>query len=190
MARRQGDPEAVTDNMRNKGKIWAGGIGLAAIIAMVFGVYQYEVKRQQQIDEARAQVEIGIMQFKQKDYQGALQTLRAIPEVGIQDWRIPYYRGVSLVQLNNYEEAVVALEEAWSLNQADEDIPFALAVAYFKLGNLSLAKSYFHAVTKLNPENADAKGLMDIMANLERIQPGETAADVTPPDESKEDTSQ
>ena len=163
---------------------------MAAIITIVFGLYQYEVKRQQQIDEARVQVEIGIMQFKQKDYQGALQTLRATPAVGMQDWRSPYYQGASLVQLKNYEEAVVALEEAWSLNQTDERIPFALAVAYFKLGNLSLAKGYFHAVLKLNPENADAKGLMDIMANLERNQPGETAADVTPPDESKEDTSQ
>ena len=92
--------------MRNKGKFWAAGIGLPAIIAIVFGVYQYEVKRQQQIDEARTQVEIGIMQFKQKDYEGALQTLRATPEVGIQDWRNPYYQGVSLVQLNNYETTV------------------------------------------------------------------------------------
>ena len=176
--------------MRNKGKFWAAGIGLPAIIAIVFGVYQYEVKRQQQIDEARTQVEIGIMLFKQKDYQGALDTLRATPDVGIQDWRNLYYQGASLVQLKNYEEAVVALEEAWSLNQAEEDIPFALAVAYFKLGNLALAKSYFHAVIKLNPENADAKGLMDIMANLERIQPGANAADETAPDERKEDTSQ
>jgi Flp pilus assembly protein TadD len=176
--------------MRNKGKIWAAGIGLAAIIAIVFGVYKYEVNRQQQIDEARTQVEIGILLFKQKDYQGALETLRATPTVGIPDWRNLYYQGASLVQLKKYEEAVVALEEAWSLNQADERIPFALAVAYFKLGNLALSKSYFHAVIKLNPENADAKGLMDIVANLERIQPGESAADVTPPDESNEGTSQ
>ena len=45
---------------------------------------------------------------------------------------------------------------------------FALGVAYFKLGNLALSKAYFAAVLQINPGNEEAKGLMDIMARLER----------------------
>jgi hypothetical protein len=41
-------------------------------------------------------------------------------------------------------------------------------VAYFKLGNLKLAKGYFASVLEINPNDEQAKGLMDIMAKLER----------------------
>ena len=166
--------------MSKTGKIWAVAIGLAVIISVVFGVYQYEEKRQQQVAEARNQIDTGIWYFNQKDYETALKTLRAIPQDIVQDWRNPYYQGAALIQLKNYDEAVVALEEAWRLNQAEEDIPFALAVAYFKLGNLQLSKGYFHAVLQINPEHADAKGLMDIVASIERMQPGATGSENSP----------
>jgi hypothetical protein len=42
---------------------------------------------------------------------------------------------------------------------------------YYKLGNLSLSKAYFASVLKIDPGHEEAKGLMDIMAGLERIQP-------------------
>lgn len=160
--------------MSKTGKIWAAGVVVVAIVSIGFAVYQSELKKQQRMVEARMQVDTAIWQFNNKDYEAALQTLRAIPEDIPEDWRALYYQGAALVQLQKYDEAVVVLEEAWRLNQTEEDIPFALAVAYFKLGNLQLAKGYFHAVLQLNPENADAKGLMDIMARLERMQPGAT----------------
>jgi len=165
-------------------------IGIALIAAVVTGGYQYRVEQQRQGEEALALFETGVAQFNQKQYEAAAKTLRSIPEGTIQDWRPHYYLGATLVQLKDYTAAVVSLEEAFSLNEEEESIAFALGVAYFKMGNLGLSKSYFHATLQINPDNADAKGLMDIMANLERNQPGETAADVTPPDESKEDTSQ
>jgi Flp pilus assembly protein TadD len=172
--------------MSRAGKIGLAGIGLLVIVSVVFGVYRYELTRQEQVAEARVQLETGIWQFNNKDYEAALQTLRAIPKGTVEDWRKLYYEGAALVQLRNYEEATAVLEEAWSLNQTEEDIPFALAVAYFKQGNLQLAKGYFHAVIQINPQNADAKGLMDIMASLERMQPG--AAETETPAESAEET--
>ncbi len=165
-------------------------LGVVLVAVVVVGGYQYRVEQQQQREEALVLIETGITQFKQQQFESAVEALRSIPEGVIEDWRLPYYQGASLVQLKDFEAAAVLLEEAWSLNNTEEGIPFALAITYFKLGNLGLSKSYFHSVLEINPDNADAKGLMDIMANLERNQPGETAADVPPPDESKEETSQ
>jgi hypothetical protein len=42
---------------------------------------------------------------------------------------------------------------------------------------LSLSKAYFASVLELDPGHEEAKGLMDIMASLERTQPGEAQED-------------
>ena len=60
------------------------------------------------------------------------------------------------------------------MNPGEADIPFALGVAYFKLGNLALAKGYFASVVEIDPGHEEARGLVDAMANLERMQPDKT----------------
>ena len=70
--------------------------------------------------------------------------------------------------LKNYPAAAPLLEEALALNPQETQILFELGVVYFKLGNLGLSKAYFEAVVEIDPTNEDARGLMDIMANLER----------------------
>lgn len=158
-------------------KLIFSAVGLALIAAVVAGVYQNRLERQRQGEEALALIETGIAQFRQNQYESAVETLRSIPEGTIRDWRPHYYLGAALVQLRDYEAAVVSLEEAFRLNEQEESIAFALGVANFKLGNLGLSKGYFHAALQINPENADAKGLMDIMANLERRQPAAATPD-------------
>lgn len=165
-------------------KLIFSAVALVFLAAVVVGFYRYQLERQRQGEEALALIEAGIAQFQQNQYESAVETFRSIPEGATKDWRPPYYVGAALIQLRDFEAAVVSLEEALSLNDEEERIPFALGVAYFKLGELSLSKGYFHAVLKINPNNADAKGLMDIMANLERNQPP-----AAPPDEDEEDTS-
>jgi Flp pilus assembly protein TadD len=164
-------------------KIFFSAVGLVLLAAAVAGTYQYRLEQQRQNEAALALIETGIAQFKQNQYASAVETLRSIPEGVIEDWRAPYYIGTALIQLRDFEGAVVSLEEALSLNDKEEGIPFALGVAYFKLGKLGLSKSYFHTVLEINPNNADAKGLMDIMANLERQQPAAPT-----PDENMENT--
>ena len=44
----------------------------------------------------------------------------------------------------------------------------ALGVAYFKLGNLKLSKGYYASILEIDPGDEEARGLMDIMAKLER----------------------
>jgi len=155
-------------------KLLVAGIGLVLIVAVVAGAYQYRIERQRLAVEAAVLLQEGIALFQQNQYEPALETLRSIPQGAIEDWRIPYYTGATLIRLKDYESAAASLEEALVLNSGEKDIPFALGVAYYKLGNLSLSKSYFHSVLEIDPSNEEAKGLMDIMSKLERQQPDST----------------
>jgi len=123
---------------------------------------------QEQSAAINEQIREGIAQFRAEQYEACVQTLGSIPEEQVDDWHIPYYLGSALVQLKDYENGAARLEEALALDPRNENILFALGVAYFKLGNLALSKAYFASVIEINPNHEEAKGLMDIMAQLER----------------------
>lgn len=121
-----------------------------------------------QLAETHAQINEGIAQFRAEQYELSVQTLGSIPEERVDDWHVPYYLGSALIQLKDYRNGAARLEEALVLNPRNENILFALGVAYFKLGNLGLSKAYFATVIEIDPNHEEAKGLMDIMATLER----------------------
>jgi tetratricopeptide (TPR) repeat protein len=85
-----------------------------------------------------------------------------------QEAKALYDQGAEYIQLKDFESAVEILEQAHVLNPEDAGTLYALGVAYYKLGNLKLAKAYFTSVLEINPNDEQAKGLMDIMARLER----------------------
>ena len=85
-----------------------------------------------------------------------------------QEARALYDQGSEHIKLKDYESALESLEQAHVLNPEDTGTLFALGVVYYKLGNLKLAKSYFASVLEINPNDEQAKGLMDMMAKLER----------------------
>ena len=57
---------------------------------------------------------------------------------------------------------------------------FLLSAEPSPVGKLALSKGYFASVVEIDPTNEEAKGLMDIMANLERSQPGNTESELEP----------
>lgn len=158
----------VTDrDNRNRALLVVGVVVL--VLAVVFGVVLPDrADEQRQLAETHAQIRKGIAQFRTEQYELSAQTLGNIPEERVDDWHVPYYLGSALVQLKDYENGAARLEEALALNPQNENILFALGVAYFKLGNLGLSKAYFASVIEINPGNEEARGLMDIMAKLER----------------------
>ena len=79
-----------------------------------------------------------------------------------------YHQGSELILSKDYEAAADKLEQALVLSKEDTGTLYALGVVYYKLGNLKLAKGYFAAMLEINPNDETAKGLMDIMAGLER----------------------
>jgi len=153
------------------------GIGIVFIAMIVTAANMYRVEQHSQSEQEKALTYEGIAQFREGQYEQSLQTFRRIPQDSINDWHIPYYMGSAMIRLNDFKSAVLQLEKAHTLNPDEKNIPFALGVAYYKLGKLSLAKAYFGEVLKIDPGNEEAKGLMDIMASLERKQPGAAQED-------------
>jgi tetratricopeptide (TPR) repeat protein len=158
----------VTDrDNRNRALLTVSAVVVA--VAVVFGaVFLDRADERRQLAETHAQINEGIAQFRAEQYELSVQTLGSIPEERVDDWHVPYYLGSALVQLKDYEIGAARLEEALVLNPQNENILFALGVAYFKLGNLGLSKAYFASVIEIDPNHEEAKGLMDIMAKLER----------------------
>jgi tetratricopeptide (TPR) repeat protein len=150
------------------------GIGLVLVAAIVAATSVYRIEQRLQVGDVHGLIDEGIAQFRDEQYELSLQTLGGIPEDMVDDWHIPYYMGSALIKLKDYEQAALQLERALALNNSDTNILFALGVVYYKLGNLSLSKAYFASVLKIDPSHEEAKGLMDIMASLERNQPGAT----------------
>ena len=144
------------------------GVFLVALIFIANSLYRVEQRRQ--FGDVHAVIDEGIAQFRAEQFELSAETLGSIPEDLVEDWHVPYYLGSAHIRLGDYEKGAAKLEAALALNPSDKNILFALGVAYFKLGNLSLSKAYFASVIEVDPTNEEAKGLMDIMARLERHQ--------------------
>lgn len=144
--------------------------GIALALVAVVAIFVNRIEEDRQAEVAMLAVDRGIEQFKQKQYQQSLETLGGISEDVHQEWRINYYMGSSLIMLRDFQSAGVQLEKALVLNGEEPNILYALGVVYYRLGNLGLSKAYFGKVLEVDPDNDDARGLMDIVANLEREQ--------------------
>jgi tetratricopeptide (TPR) repeat protein len=158
-------------------RLVALAVSASLLIALVVGIYWRQVllpERSQRTEEA---LEQGISLFNGKRYEQSLAALESIPDSWIEDWRFPYYRGSALMMMQDYPAAAAQLEQALALDPAQTGVLYALGVSYFKMGNLSLAKGYFASVLEINPADEQAKGLMDIMAKLEREQPATEGGD-------------
>ena len=106
--------------------------------------------------------------YERKEYEMALEALRQVPDGQAETARARYYEGMSHMMLKDYEATVTSLESVLALEPRNTGALNALGVAYYKLGNLAVAKGYFGAVLEINPNDEQAKGLLDIMAKLER----------------------
>ena len=134
----------------------------------------YNTKQEEIRQEAVTSLDQGIALFREKKYAESLEVFQGIPDGVIEDWHLPYYTATAMVMLKDYQPAALKLEEALLLNPQETAILFELGVVYFTLGKLGLSKGYFASVIEIDPTNEEAKGLMNIMANLERNQPGNT----------------
>ena len=75
-----------------------------------------------------------------------------------------------LVCANTLADGEKELEKALALNTESPNVLYSLGVVYYKLGKLGLSKAYFGKVLEVDPGHDDARGLMEIVANLEREQ--------------------
>jgi tetratricopeptide (TPR) repeat protein len=158
------------------------GLGLLLLLAGVAAFLGFRPDFGGDKRQAQETLESGISLFNQKQYVEALSALEQVPAGSPQEARAFYYRGSAQIMLKDYESAVRELEQALALEPGDAGTLYGLGVAYFKLGNLKLSKSYFAAVLEINPNDEQARGLMDIMAKLER------QSEAAPAPESEDET--
>jgi Flp pilus assembly protein TadD len=155
---------------------------IVLITSAAFGWwYTDQLKSERRVQQDSALVS-GIEAFKAQDFSAALSELRRVPSNHPEGSRARYFEGSAQIMLKNYDRAVPLLEEALALDPTHTRTMHALGVAYFKLGNLAMSKAYFAKVLEIDPGDEEARGLMDIMANLERQSKPGAAAEETPGD--------
>ncbi|MDH5633528.1 MAG: tetratricopeptide repeat protein [Gammaproteobacteria bacterium] len=152
--------------MTNKQKIVLGST--ATIVLILSGLLWFFVLQPDQSAKWDTLLQTGITSFNNKQYQEALKSLEQIPSDVPQGAKARYFQGSAHLMLKDLESAVIYLEQALAIDSHDTGAMYALGVAYYKMGNIKLAKSHFASVLKLNPNDEQAKGLLDIMARLER----------------------
>jgi tetratricopeptide (TPR) repeat protein len=148
-------------------------IGTVLVLLVFAWIYFENFDHQAGDETVGTKIESGITLFQGKKYAEALVIFEQIADDNPQKWRALYYQGSTQIMLKNYQSAVIYLEQALALEPTKTEVMNSLGVAYFKLGNLKMSKAYFASILEIEPDNMEAKGLMDIMANLERQQPAD-----------------
>jgi tetratricopeptide (TPR) repeat protein len=156
--------------------ILISGAGALLILSLALWFIVIQPYQQNQVKLAEELLASGINLYNEKKFNETLDTLARIPSGSAEEAKARYYQGSAYMMLKDYELAVIHLEQALTLDNKNIGILYALGVAYYKLGNLKLAKGYFASVLEINPNDEQAKGLMDIMAKLERNPGSEIGA--------------
>lgn len=97
--------------------------------------------------------------YNSQDYVNAEKSLADLSDYP----RANFYRGISLMELQNYEEAILAFEKYNELND-DPTMPsyYYLALCHLKLGDLELSKANLKQVNSENEEYYQkAQNLLD-----------------------------
>ena len=169
--------------MKTSNKVMAWVVAAFLALSAAAWIWVEQSGQETELSEAAVLLDSGITQFNEKNFQQAVETLDQVPPGSPEKWRALYYQGSAMIMLKDYTSAVPYLEQALALNSHQTRIMHAMGVAYFKLGKLSLAKAYYASILELDPNDEEAKGLMDIMAKLERQQAGQ----IEEPDSGDED---
>jgi tetratricopeptide (TPR) repeat protein len=169
--------------MKEQARI-AGILGGGLILAVM--IWSTVLKPKQPVDTLHTEnlLTEGIGHFDGKEFEEAIAALEQVPAGSKQEATALYYEGSSYLMLKDYVTATERLEQSLALAPRDTGTLYALGVASFKLGNLKLARGYFASILEINPNDEQAKGLMDIMANLERQTEAANQAATAPAAES------
>jgi hypothetical protein len=84
---------------------------------------------------------------------GILSVLRAT-EVQPEFWEAWQLLGDLLCVMGNYEDAIPALQVAYSLNEGSVDLPYVLGLCYEHLGNEKAAISWYYKALEIDPAHA------------------------------------
>jgi tetratricopeptide (TPR) repeat protein len=155
--------------MKNTNKIIIAGLGIVLAAIAVVSINVYKTGQQKKLAEEQLVLNRGMNLYRQGQYEEALQTLQSTSDTS-RNWQMQYYKGAASVRLKDYSAAATYLEQAHNLNTSDTQTLYLLGVVYYKLGKLKLSEAYFAATLELDPTHEEAKGLMGVMSDLQKLQ--------------------
>ena len=100
--------------------------------------------------------EEGLSAFEDGNWPLALEKFTSVIKADPNNARARQYRGDTLLQLNQPEEAVRELEKSRNLNPTALDINLDLGQAYQQVGKLDEAEKAYREEIRNHPDNADA----------------------------------
>lgn len=129
-----------------------------------------EVQNRHRDNQQFAQVHLqrGIQLHAQKKYLPAKRMLIAALRANPEAWEAAFYLGAGNFELKRYQAAIPFLERALALAPEEQKIYKMMGVIYYKLGQLDMSRGYFTAYRELDPNNMDARGMVEMTAKLQR----------------------
>jgi len=155
--------------MKNTYKVIITVLSIIFAAVAVVSINVYKTGQQEKLAEEQIVLNQGMNLYMQGQYQEALTALQGVEDT-TRNWQILYYKGAASVRLKEYPSAAAYLEQANALNNTDTQTLYLLGVVYFKLGNLKLAEAYFAATLEHDPTHEQAKGLLGVMSDLQKLQ--------------------
>lgn len=109
-------------------------------------------------NKIKSNYKLGAEYITEEKYQDALMCLEQAEKDGISIKKIYRLRGIAYIGLCDYENAVANLENALLesngiVTDADIDLNYYLATAYYKLGNYDRADEIYSAIMEIRPKD-------------------------------------
>lgn len=102
----------------------------------------------------------GYFLLENKKYEKLLKIIESFKKIEMLNFDYFYLKGMALMKLNNFKEAIEAFEEGNKIYDSDVRLLNSLALCYFKIGEKNQAKKIWEASLKINPNQEDIKKLL------------------------------
>lgn len=123
------------------------------VAALCLPAYATDIKMERAEEIAFEQ---GISAFEEGDFSGALTLFTEVLDAAPNDAAALHYRGVTLLKLNQPEEAVKDLEKSSSLDPSAQDVNLDLGAAYQGANRIDDAEKAYRTEIANHPDNAQA----------------------------------
>lgn len=114
----------------------------------------YKAALRLQPQSVESQINLGIVQYEMKNYDGSAATLEQVIKIR-QDQFVPYlFLGLDRLGLHEPAMAIGSLQKAQALNASDPQVLLALARALAGSGNYEESVGWYGRAAKLNPTDS------------------------------------
>jgi Flp pilus assembly protein TadD len=111
-------------------------------------------------DSALLNHALGLHQVRSADPAAALGSLARAAELAPGNTRLSYVYAVALSDQGRSEEAIVLLERAHEIREADQEVLNALVSLHLQSGNMEAARTYLHKLRRLRPWDTQIQQLL------------------------------